>query len=234
MTTEPSQEIPSFKIVLLGETAVGKSCLISRYVNNQFLSNFVPTMGGCFSTKEITYDELNKKKINLQIWDTAGQEKYRSITKMFYKDASAAILVYDITREESFLEIKNFWFKEVKENSSEDLVVALVGNKKDLYEYEEVKKPEIEQYAKEHGAIFKETSAKEGTGVDEVFRLIGLKLISPEFYDKVVNQENSRQHRLKSKSSMLITNNTHNNSQFVAGGLQNSTMLSEGGKKKCC
>ena len=63
MTTEPSQEIPSFKIVLLGETAVGKSCLISRYVNNQFLSNFVPTMGGVFSTKEITYDELNKKKI---------------------------------------------------------------------------------------------------------------------------------------------------------------------------
>lgn len=234
MTTETSQEIPSFKIVLLGETAVGKSCLISRYVNNQFLSNFVPTMGGCFSTKEITYDELNKKKINLQIWDTAGQEKYRSITKMFYKDASAAILVYDITREESFLEIKNFWFKEVKENSSEDLVVALVGNKKDLYEYEEVKKQEIEQYAKEYGAIFKETSAKEGTGVDEVFRLIGLKLISPEFYEKVVNQENSRQHRLKSKSSMLITNNSNNNSQFVAGGLQNSTRISEGGNKKCC
>ena len=233
MTTEDSNEIPSFKVVLLGETAVGKSCLISRYVTNQFLSNFVPTMGGCFSSKEITYEELNKKKINLQIWDTAGQEKFRSITKMFYKDASAAILVYDITRQESFLEIKNFWYKEVKENSSENLVVAFVGNKKDLYEYEEVDKQEIEKYAKEQGAIFKETSAKEGTGVDELFRLIGLKLISPEYYEKAINQENNRQLRLKSKSSMLITN-ANNNSQFVSGGLHNSTMLSEEGKKKCC
>ena len=95
-------EIPSFKVVLLGETAVGKSCLIPRFINNTFLSNFVPTMGGYFSTKEICFEELNKKKIKLEVWDTAGQEKYRSVTVMFYKDASAAILVYDITREESF------------------------------------------------------------------------------------------------------------------------------------
>ena len=77
------QEVPSYKVVLLGETAVGKSCLISRFINNTFLSNFVPTMGGCFSTKELCFEEFNKKRIKLEVWDTAGQEKYRSIAKMF-------------------------------------------------------------------------------------------------------------------------------------------------------
>ena len=123
------------KVVLLGETTVGKTSIISRFIKDSFDPNCITSLGASFISKNLYFPEF-KKTIKFDIWDTAGQEKYRSITKMFYKDASAAILVYDITREESFLEIKNFWFKEVKENSSEDLVVALVGNKKDLYEYE--------------------------------------------------------------------------------------------------
>lgn len=223
----PQQEIPTFKVVLLGETAVGKSCLISRYVNNTFLSNFVPTMGGYFTSKEIFYKDINKK-IKLDIWDTAGQEKYRSITKMFYKDASVAILVYDITRQESFLEIKNFWYQEVKENSPENLVIAIVGNKKDLYEYEEVNKEDCENFANEVGAVFKETSAKTGGGVDEMFQLIGMKLIAPENYDKIVNGENWKK---KAKKSIILNNTNNDNgakdSQFMKG-----SMVEE--KKKCC
>ena len=230
------QEVPSYKIVLLGETAVGKSCLISRFINNTFLSNFVPTMGGCFSTKELCFDEFNKKRIRLEVWDTAGQEKYRSIAKMFYKEASVAILVYDITREESFLELKNFWYKEVRDNADNNIIIAIVGNKKDLYEYEEVNMKEIAMFAKNEGAIFTETSAKEGNGVEELFRLIGLKLISPEYYDRVMND--SRFTRYGSRSSIKITHNNNkdsniNDSQFVPGGMRESIVSVEP-EKKCC
>ena len=229
------QEVPSYKVVLLGETAVGKSCLISRFINNTFLSNFVPTMGSCFSTKELCFEEFNKKRIKLEVWDTAGQEKYRSIAKMFYKEASVAILVYDITREESFLELKNFWYKEVRDNAENNIIIAIVGNKKDLYEYEEVNMKEIALFAKNEGAIFKETSAKEGNGVEELFRLIGLKLISPEYYDRMMND--SRFSRYGSKTSIQIAYSNKdtniNNSQFVSGGMRES-IVSEEPPKKCC
>lgn len=232
------QEVPSYKVVLLGETAVGKSCLISRFINNTFLSNFVPTMGSCFSTKELCFEEFNKKRIKLEVWDTAGQEKYRSIAKMFYKEASVAILVYDITREESFQELKNFWYKEVRDNAENNIIIAIVGNKKDLYEYEEVSKDTGENFAFSQGAIFKETSAKEGNGVNELFKMIGIKLLSPEYYEKMMNTENGKFQRMK-KSSILISSGGDNkdeltDSKFVSGGLKNSTLSANNNKKKGC
>ena len=92
------------KVVLLGESAVGKTCLVERYTKSEFHDNFAPTLGGTFIEKEISYKKYNKT-IKFQIWDTAGQEKYRSINKLFYSDANIAILVYDITRKETFNEI---------------------------------------------------------------------------------------------------------------------------------
>ena len=236
MSTEQNGDVP-FKVVLVGETAVGKSCLIAKYIKNTFQSNFVPTMGGAFFTKEIFIKELDKK-IKFEVWDTAGQEKYRSITKMYYKDANAAILVYDITREESFLEIKKFWFNEVKDNSPESTVIAIPANKKDLYEYEEVSKDTGENFAFSQGAIFKETSAKEGNGVNELFKMIGIKLLSPEYYEKMMNTENGKFQRMK-KSSILISSGGDNkdeltDSKFVSGGLKNSTLSANNNKKKGC
>ena len=111
------------KVVLLGESGVGKTSIISRYVNNMFHSNFVPTMGSCYATKTVSFPEAEKNlkfevKILLKkIWDTAGQEKYRSIIKIFYKDANVAILVYDISRRESFEEVKNYWYQQVIDNA---------------------------------------------------------------------------------------------------------------------
>ena len=109
----------SCKVVLIGESGVGKTSIISRYTSNIFKSQLMSTLGGNFVTKtEIMEDE--NKTIKFEIWDTAGQEKYRSLAKVFYKDASVCILVYDITRKSSFEQLKEYWIKEIKEYAPKD------------------------------------------------------------------------------------------------------------------
>ena len=103
------------KVVLLGESGVGKTCIIARFINNTFEDNIMSTTGASYAGKTMTFDEFQGKSIKFEIWDTAGQEKYRALTKIFYKDAGVAILVYDITRKESFDEIKNYWHNQIKE-----------------------------------------------------------------------------------------------------------------------
>ena len=103
------------KVVLLGESGVGKTCIIARFINNTFEENLISTTGASYAGKTMTFDEYGGKSIKFEIWDTAGQEKYRSLTKIFYKDAGAAILVYDITRKESFEEIQKYWINQIKE-----------------------------------------------------------------------------------------------------------------------
>ena len=103
------------KVVLLGESCVGKTCIIARFINNTFEENLISTTGASYAGKTMTFDEYEGKSIKFEIWDTAGQEKYRSLTKIFYKDAGAAILVYDITRKESFEEIQKYWINQIKD-----------------------------------------------------------------------------------------------------------------------
>ena len=105
----------SCKVVLLGESGVGKTCIISRYINNIFEENGISTTGASYSAKTLQFEEFGGKTIKFEIWDTAGQEKYRALTKIFYKDASIAILVYDITRKDSFDEIKKYWYHQIKD-----------------------------------------------------------------------------------------------------------------------
>ena len=103
------------KVVLLGESGVGKTCIIARFINNTFEENLISTTGASYAGKTMTFDEYEGKSIKFEIWDTAGQEKYRSLTNIFYKDAGAAILVYDITRKESFEEIQKYWINQIKD-----------------------------------------------------------------------------------------------------------------------
>ena len=194
------------KCVLLGETAVGKSCLINRFVNDTFQSDFVPTMVGCYSSKEIFYQRANRK-IKYEIWDTAGQEKYRSINKIFYQDASIAILVFDITRKDTFEALKNYWYIQVRDNSPKDIIIAIAANKSDLYEYEEVNHEEIEKFSNSIDALYEQTSAKNGNGIKDLFNNIGYKLLSPEKYDDFIRKQSVI--RLNSESLQNITlNNT--------------------------
>ena len=108
------------KVVLIGESGVGKTSIISRYITNTFKSQMVSTLGANFVTKNVIMEDENQS-IKFEIWDTAGQERYRALTKVFYKNAPVCILVYDITKKKTFEELKNYWVKEIKENSLPNL-----------------------------------------------------------------------------------------------------------------
>ena len=173
---EESEYIPC-KVVLLGESGVGKTSIVSKYVSGTFSQYTMISTGSSFVTKNMEIDENNK--IKFQIWDTAGEEKYRSLAKIFYKSAAAAVLVYDITVKSSFKGIKEYWAKEIKNNSPEDIIIAIAANKSDRYGEQQVSIQEGKDLARELNAIFQNTSAKLGTGIDDLFKLIGEKYIDP-------------------------------------------------------
>ena len=173
---EESEYIPC-KVVLLGESGVGKTSIVSKYVSGTFSQFTMVSTGSSFVTKNMEIDKNNK--IKFQIWDTAGEEKYRSLAKIFYKSAAAAVLVYDITIQSSFKGIKEYWAKEIKNNSPEDIIIAIAANKSDKYEEQQVPNQEGKDLARELNAIFQNTSAKLGSGIENLFKLIGEKYIDP-------------------------------------------------------
>lgn len=116
MSNSNSSEPLSCKVVLLGETAVGKTSIISRYTINNFRPSLMSTPGANFTTKKVNFDE-EEKTIRFEIWDTAGQERFRSLARAYYQKASACILVYDLTRKETFTELQNYWIPQIKENA---------------------------------------------------------------------------------------------------------------------
>ena len=118
--SEPEEGAATCKVVLIGESGVGKTSIISRYTNNTFKSQLMSTPGANFVTKNIILEDENQS-IKFEIWDTAGQERYRALAKVFYKNAAVCVLVYDITRKTSFNELKNYWYKEIKENAQKDV-----------------------------------------------------------------------------------------------------------------
>ena len=188
-------EPKSCKIVLVGESGVGKTSIISRYTTGQFNELCQSTNGASYSSKTIKLQKL-KKNLKLDIWDTAGQEKYRSLTKFFYKDASIAIFVYDVTRKESFEELKNYWSGQIRDSSPENIILAIAGNKSDLIEHEVVDEGEARDFAKELGAIFVSTSAKNSEGINNLFEEIAKKYtgsskitIKEDFEDEPHEQE---------------------------------------------
>ena len=163
-----------FKLVLIGDTCVGKSCILVRFSDDIFDDNYVTTIGVDFRFKTMA---IKNKIVKIQIWDTAGQERYRSITTAYYRGAAAIIICCDCTNRESFDNIKN-WIEEISkytDNDSLDKIVFL--NKCDLNEERCIKKEEIEQSEKENGIKILEVSAKTGEGIDAGFEYIINKLI---------------------------------------------------------
>ena len=174
----------SCKVVLLGESGVGKTCIISRYVNNTYDEKSETTNGASYASKIIELEQY-KQSLRFDIWDTAGQEKYRSLTKFFYKDAAIAILVYDITRRDSFEEVKKYWYEQLKTCGEKNLVIGIAGNKCDMFDKEAVTEDEAKAFASEIGAQFQLTSAFKNNGIDELFKLVGCKYLDPDFQQKV-------------------------------------------------
>ena len=181
----------SCKVVLLGESGVGKTCIISRYVNNTYDEKSETTNGASYASKVIELEQY-KQSLRFDIWDTAGQEKYRSLTKFFYKDAAIAVLVYDITRRDSFEEVKNYWYEQLKTCGEKNIVIGLAGNKCDMFDKEAVTEEEAKNFANEIGAQFQLTSAFKNMGIDDLFRMVGCKFLDPNFQDKI-NEEPKEQ-----------------------------------------
>ena len=185
-------DIIQIKVILLGETAVGKTCIISRFISDTYITNHLSTMFGNYSSKTICIDNA-KKAIKYDIWDTAGQERYRAMNKMLYSNASVAILVFDITNRRSFEEIKNYWYKEILQNAPKDIIIAIAANKYDLYEDELISKEELDKYAQSINVIYKQTSALKNIGINELFEDIGKKIISSEKYEQLINNSYSKE-----------------------------------------
>ena len=161
------------KIMIIGESLVGKTALITRYTNNSFSGSYLTTVGIDFQTKIIN---INDKAIKVELWDTAGQERFRNIAKNYFQSSDGFLIVYDITNKSS-LEKLSFWNEQVNLNAPEKTKYIIVGNKKDLEEKREVQTEVGENFAKENNVKFYETSAKDGTNVNEVFELLAKEII---------------------------------------------------------
>ena len=196
------------KLVIIGDSGVGKTNILSRYNNNEFSLITQPTVGVEFGNKII---KKENKSIKLQIWDTAGQERYKAITNAFYKGSKGAFVVYDITRKESFINIDK-WIGELKTNGSDDILIVLVGNKTDLEDKREVLTEEVEKKAKQYGIAFCETSALNGQNIEHAFDILIEQILKD--VDKIKEKENknnkNNKKKTKAKGIMLETNNSNN------------------------
>ena len=172
--------VEQVKVVLLGESGVGKTSIIAQFTSGKFDPDCVTSLSAQFISKTIEFENL-QKAIKFDIWDTAGQEKYRALAKIFYKDAKAIILVYDITDQRSFDEVKSYWYEMVKSNGDQDAMIAIVANKNDLYDTAQVSEQDAKEFARSIGAIFQSTSAKSDSGITTLFDNIGQKYFNPDF-----------------------------------------------------
>ena len=169
-----------YKILLLGDSSVGKTCFLMRYTDNTFQEIHMSTIGLDYKLKNVQLDD--GKMVKIQIWDTAGQDRFRSITKNYYKGAHGIILIYDITNKKSFDNVRN-WINQIKEEVSDKVSIVLVGNKVDDEQHRIVKTEDGEKIAKEFGLLFFECSAKSGINIDSTFNELVKKTV--ENYSKI-------------------------------------------------
>ena len=154
-----------FKCVVIGDIGVGKSNLLSRFANDEFSKDSVVTVGVDYAKRQIEHDG---QVIEAQVWDTAGTERNRAITAAYYRGAIGALLVYDITRRETFEHLSS-WLEDARQHANPNMTIMLIGNKSDVAHKRQVSREEGEEFAREHGLVFLETSAKTSDNVEEAF-----------------------------------------------------------------
>ena len=223
------EEAIPVKVVLLGESGVGKTSIISQFTANKFNPRCPTSVSAQFISKIINFPEYNKK-IKFDIWDTVGQEKYRSLAKIFYKDAIVIVFVYDITTEYSFNELKNYWYEETRANSDKNPILAVVGNKVDLYNDQKVSNNEGKEFAEKIGAIFQTTSAKSDSGITNLFDNIGKTYLIPG-YDYTAMDKKAQEEYMKKKQE----EDKEKESKKKTKGIQlDKKKVKEKKEKKCC
>jgi Ras-related protein Rab-1A len=169
-----------FKLVLIGDSGVGKSCLLLRFADDNFTDSYISTIGVDFRFRTITID---KKTVKLQIWDTAGQERFRTITSAYYRGADGIIMVYDVTNQDSFEHVEE-WLSEVDRYANENTAKLLIGNKADLLEQKQVSEETARRFSEKLNIPFLETSAKTSTNVDAAFLTMAKELIKARSQQK--------------------------------------------------
>ena len=227
---EENEEDDICKVVLIGESGVGKTSIIGRFFNGTFEESLLSTNGASYVNRNLTFSEYGNRVVRFEIWDTAGQEQYRSLNQIFYKDASICILVYDITNIKSFNALRDYWIKEIQEACSQKIILGLAANKCDLDEKEQVEEKIARDFASEINAIFMYTSAARSIGIDELFHNVGCKYIDPNFkaeqasindYAKNnISENNSNKEKKKGKNKKIK--------------LKENNQKKGDKKKKCC
>ena len=184
------------KLMVIGETRVGKTALINKYTKNTFGGTYLTTVGIDFQEKIINIEE---KTVKLQIWDTAGQERFRNIAKSYFHTSDGFLLVYDISNKETFEKL-NFWYEQITLNAPANTKCVVAGNKCDLDDSREVNREEGEKFAKTYNINFFETSAKEGTNVNKLFQTLSSEIIK----DIIKNGHKNK------RASQVLKKNTKN------------------------
>mmetsp|Transcript_6990 Transcript_6990/g.13024 ORF Transcript_6990/g.13024 Transcript_6990/m.13024 type:complete len:203 (-) Transcript_6990:170-778(-) len=202
MATNPDDN--DFTLVMIGDAGVGKTALLLRFADDQFLGDYMPTVGVDFRYRKF---DVDGKRVKLQIWDTAGQERFRTMTASYYRGAHGVVLVYDITNKESFEHVQG-WMKSVDKYGREGVIRMVIGNKCDIESEREVQKEDLEAYAENNGVMWIETSAKSSANVNLAFKRLATRLLESQKF---------RQNRRETKSNNI--------------SLQSPT---EGDKKRCC
>lgn len=212
-----------FKFILLGEVSVGKTCIAVKFVNNEFYDKYVCTVGVEFKLK--TLNLSSSISADLQIWDTCGQERFRSITRQYYRDSHGIMLVFDLTSSKSFLEIEH-WLEEINSNlvNKNDMTILLVGNKCDLLTERQVSYTEASKFAKKHLIDYIEVSAKEGINIYEAFENLAWNVVHKEEAHPRSNFNVADKSR-RSEGSGVKTNNV---------AIKNYIQTNEQKKKNCC
>ena len=186
---DDDKSIPGVKIALIGDSGVGKSCITKRFATGKFDENVSITVGIGFTQK---YLIINDTKIQCNLWDTAGSEKYRALGRKFYKDAYIVCLVYDISSYSSFENIEKVWYPDLKQYGEKYTVLAVVGNKCDLYKNEQVDESKARAFAEKIKALFFLTSAKCGDNINILFENAVGKYLDPNFIEKVNSEKADR------------------------------------------
>ena len=177
-----------FKVLLLGNSNVGKSPLFLRFVDDIWNDTFVPTIGVDFKIKTL---EIDGKKIKMQIWDTAGQERFKNIIASYYRGAHGILLLYDVTDRESFKNLSN-WLIEIEKNANKNILKVLIGNKTDLEEKRIISYNQGKEFADTYGLKYVETSAKKNLNVTEAFETLGREIMAANADKKITRQKQNK------------------------------------------
>lgn len=189
-----------FKLILIGDAGIGKSCLLHQFLEGRFFPDCAHTIGVEFGSRIIS---LNGKRIKLQIWDTAGQERYRSVTRSYYRGAMGALVLYDVTNRESYDHLPT-WIEEARTLAAKDVVIMLVGNKVDLAEAQDGARQvpflESSQLAQDHHAMLLESSARTGASVEEIFMTVSKSILNKRLTAAAELERLNRPETVKMKS----------------------------------